>query len=713
MNKATTNHWPWTIVVAALPFLLYFPVLTHLYAHTDDYPLLYQGEHAWIDPWRGLCAVNGRPLLGAVIAYISLLPQSFADLVYYRVAGMVGTSIFAALLFQLALRAGYATRPAFFLTALSVATPSIGVYVGWASCWFFIYGGIVGLLSGAVMSSALDERIFSTRQLLRVGLSFLLLFASLCIYQTVATFYIVSVLLFAYQQRDKGSFAVLSRGVCAGSLFFCTTLIYFILFKLQAAYLLPVTKDTARTQLASNPLEKISYFFGDLLRLGAAGWFRFLGEHWQWVSVVLVALLASFALFSFERKAFQLRWSWFLLAAGILPLTVFPNLIVAENGTAFRVLPVLYTVMALLVVTGFETIHAKLENDFAWAGRGAVAAFVLWTGLNFAAAHYFVWQGIVRMQTEELSIYRAYIDQNSASLPKGFLFIYPQNYDAHFCHTPFLNEYSIISSSLPWVPDPLCHQLLYEKFNPPGNPDFAATRKLIDAIPVTVLQPWEPRPSDAESFEVVDGRKLIQDLPPIAMVEASFDSAANIPITALGYSTNGAALNLTLNFSPATGSVLTVIHNTGAAPINGTFVNLPESGAISAIHDGDKYNFRASYQGGAGHDLTLTLTAITDAITPFNGLPLGDDWYYSDWFGTYSRAKYPWIYRTDLGFICVKTVGPDIYLLIKNSQTGNSEWFRASKSDFPDVYSVSRNCWLNYKSGTGFYNYTTHVWEKY
>ena len=51
------------------------------------------------------------------------------------------------------------------------------------------------------------------------------------------------------------------------------------------------------------------------------------------------------------------------------------------------------------------------------------------------------------------------------------------------------------------------------------------------------------------------------------------------------------------------GTVLTVIKNTAATPISGTFSNLP-NGAIVNVNGN---NLRASYSGGDGNDLTLTV----------------------------------------------------------------------------------------------------------
>ena len=51
------------------------------------------------------------------------------------------------------------------------------------------------------------------------------------------------------------------------------------------------------------------------------------------------------------------------------------------------------------------------------------------------------------------------------------------------------------------------------------------------------------------------------------------------------------------------GLVMTLIHNTSANPISGTFTNLPD-GSIVTVNGN---NFQANYEGGDGNDLTLTV----------------------------------------------------------------------------------------------------------
>ena len=73
---------------------------------------------------------------------------------------------------------------------------------------------------------------------------------------------------------------------------------------------------------------------------------------------------------------------------------------------------------------------------------------------------------------------------------------------------------------------------------------------------------------------------------------------------------NGVTINgATIRFKAKTqgtltsGTVLTVLSNTGANPISGTFSNL----AYGAIVNVNGNNFQANYEGGDGNDLTLTV----------------------------------------------------------------------------------------------------------
>jgi alpha-tubulin suppressor-like RCC1 family protein len=88
-------------------------------------------------------------------------------------------------------------------------------------------------------------------------------------------------------------------------------------------------------------------------------------------------------------------------------------------------------------------------------------------------------------------------------------------------------------------------------------------------------------------------------------VNAVFNSAADVPVTANGYTAAGNTVNFTLNFAPAPGTDLMVVNNTGLPFIVSTFDNLAQGQAVALSYSGVAYTFVANYYGGSGNDLVL------------------------------------------------------------------------------------------------------------
>ncbi len=103
-------------------------------------------------------------------------------------------------------------------------------------------------------------------------------------------------------------------------------------------------------------------------------------------------------------------------------------------------------------------------------------------------------------------------------------------------------------------------------------------------------------------------------------LEATFNTAADIPLTVPSYTASG-TVTLTLGFAPLPGTNLTLIKNTGLPFIEGQFTNLPNGGTITLTHNGTPYPFIAWYYGGQGNnDLVL--------LWPYTGLAAwGDNQY--------------------------------------------------------------------------------------
>lgn len=61
-----------------------------------------------------------------------------------------------------------------------------------------------------------------------------------------------------------------------------------------------------------------------------------------------------------------------------------------------------------------------------------------------------------------------------------------------------------------------------------------------------------------------------------AEVNAAFDNAETIPVTAAGYTATGNTVDISLGFAPPAGTDLTIVRNTSTTFIEGTFDNLEQ-----------------------------------------------------------------------------------------------------------------------------------------
>ena len=84
-----------------------------------------------------------------------------------------------------------------------------------------------------------------------------------------------------------------------------------------------------------------------------------------------------------------------------------------------------------------------------------------------------------------------------------------------------------------------------------------------------------------------------------------FNTADDVPVTAAGFAPSGMSAQFALGFAPLPGTRLTIVRNTGASPINGTFANLRQNQLVELSFNGTLYRFVADYRGGSGKDLVL------------------------------------------------------------------------------------------------------------
>ena len=85
----------------------------------------------------------------------------------------------------------------------------------------------------------------------------------------------------------------------------------------------------------------------------------------------------------------------------------------------------------------------------------------------------------------------------------------------------------------------------------------------------------------------------------------TYNTATDVPLIASDFVAAGFSVTFVLNHAPSPGTNLSVVKNTGIAPIVGAFDNLAQGQRVDLTFGGITYPFVVNYRGGTGNDLVL------------------------------------------------------------------------------------------------------------
>lgn len=88
-------------------------------------------------------------------------------------------------------------------------------------------------------------------------------------------------------------------------------------------------------------------------------------------------------------------------------------------------------------------------------------------------------------------------------------------------------------------------------------------------------------------------------------LNATFASAATVPLSVGSYDATGNFANLSLGYAPTPGTTLTLVKVTGLGFIQGRFTNLAQGQMVALTYQNVRYVFAVNYYGGTGNDLVL------------------------------------------------------------------------------------------------------------
>lgn len=192
MHRETQKTCPWVFPAIVLAGLLASaPAIGFTYGLTDDYGLLLKARTGAFTLLQNPFAYLGRPVAGFLLVPALQLAGTVDNLAWLRLAGLAGVLCYALLQDHLLARAGWRSAPRILAGTLTVSSPAALAWSGWAACFPYAWGAVLGLLAGCLTTPLGSTKPGRRRTGVRAGAALILLVASLSTYQGVSGVFLI------------------------------------------------------------------------------------------------------------------------------------------------------------------------------------------------------------------------------------------------------------------------------------------------------------------------------------------------------------------------------------------------------------------------------------------------------------------------------------------------------------------------------------------
>ncbi|HUB24516.1 MAG TPA: glucosyltransferase domain-containing protein [Tepidisphaeraceae bacterium] len=449
------------VFIFAVLLFAYLNVVRIPYAFMDDYFWLNLSLRSPADV-VGFLGAQGRPLNAVILRAAFQMAGRVANLRWVRLATIVESAAMGWAFYFAVRRGGWKRFPAAVLATLACLTPSVQVYIAWATSVPLPWSGLLAIMAALVTWRAIDR---GSRPWVGYGGAAILLAISAIIYQpTVMMFWPVAALDLFRREREKDRlkrFAIY-LAVAAAGLF-----LGWLAFKWGLVEFKHWVKDE-RSGLTRHPWQKVKWFVGQPLT-EILNPFRIWGRPSIAIGVGAFLIVGLVVLLG---GSFLQRMVGVLLAAAMIPLSYLPNLVAVENWSSYRtqIGPALL-VLVLLGVT--------VNGLWRMIARHPLPVPVLLAAIFFAAvlAGYNVTVFFAEPQMIELTEFRQALSRPEVRAAKQIEFLQPSWVERL---TPFskYDEFGRNSLHAGWVPQSAIN-LIRREFDPDAGripvqiyPDF-------------------------------------------------------------------------------------------------------------------------------------------------------------------------------------------------------------------------------------------------
>lgn len=482
----------------ALPFyvvlflLVYAPCIMMTYGYADDYNFLYD------------FSTNPRPIFmeiafgGRPIDALLMLPFGdlghVARLRFMRLIAILGIGLLAWLLYR-ALRSVHSNSAITLCAPIIICTlPPIALYAGWSLAAFW---PLASILSGLAVL-ALDRNVLRIPRVPAFAVALALQTIATAIYQPPAmVFWVFAAIYLLMEKRTP-------RDLLRRLLVQCFVVVGALAIDFAFTKALPLlvqynTLVAGRSTIAHDPIAKAHYFLRalfDALNLWSLA--PTSGRAEAMLSFVVVGLLLYFE-GPWRQKGIRIA-----IAGTLLPLAVLPNLLVVENGGAYRFEGALTGLIALygvVAIIGYARVIKRLfslswSTASTWISvRGVAIVLFLVTAASCLSANNTVNSEIVVPNTLAYQVLQRGIEQ--ANLNRSVAHVYVVHLSCPIdSPSPILSyEYGRASTAIDWAVPQMTYLALRDLY-----PNLTGIRVLVVAPGQEIAVP--------AGAAVIDAREL-------------------------------------------------------------------------------------------------------------------------------------------------------------------------------------------------------------
>ena len=432
--------------------VVFFPLFTGNFVYLDE---AYQLWHNHDGSDFTYFFVQGRWLSGKLFSQVFSHLSVITDLKLARIISFLSWAAFLGEFFRLGRK--WQTAIGFdgiLLLAGGIyiaCSPSLAVYIGWASCFVCGTASILGLWSGHLFFYILTNK--RKPSLITISLAVLLGIASLFIYQIAFSCFFLPFVFYFIKNR-AGSFRLL-KFFAAG--YVIISVLYYLLFIFTLKY--SSVQPSTRTALSFDVFGRLSFFLG--VPLARAFSFNFLYNMHSVVSQAFpIVMMVLWVVSTWQRDGGNpgraLTTIAIFLVLGLF--TYVPVLVAKEDFSSYRTMFALNLTAVLILFDMITGYSGKLKEYMPAVTGLAVVCFVIVATFNFHINY-------IAPLGEEFGVIHNYFDRKYDTGVHTVYFLRPPENLFHkkYGINQYNDELGLPSTYRDWTPEPLVKQIILER----------------------------------------------------------------------------------------------------------------------------------------------------------------------------------------------------------------------------------------------------------